>query len=92
MPHIEVNIKIKLIRQEISVGHTSRYSILFLEAVRDHSVSTYAKFSEKLTFLTPGYAHIRVRISGLEMLVFRKILRTYLMNDLLDRYYHSLSE
>ena len=41
----------------------------------------YAKFSEKLLFLTPSYAHVRVRIRGLEMLVFRKILRTYLMDD-----------
>ena len=39
---------------------------------RDHPFSTYAKFSEKL---------VRVRIRGLEMLVFRKILRTYLMDD-----------
>ena len=36
------------------------------------SLSKYAKFSEKITFLTP--LHIR----GLEMLVFRKILRKYL--------------
>ena len=32
---------------------------------RDHPLSTNAKFSEKLTFLTPWYAHISV----LEMLV-----------------------
>ena len=30
----------------------------------DHSFSTYAKFSEKLTFLTPRYAHIRIRVVG----------------------------
>ena len=36
------------------------------------SLSTYAKFSEKITFLTP------LHIGGLEMLVFRKILRKYL--------------
>ena len=46
-----------------------------------HSLSTYAKFSVKLTFLTPWYAHVRVRVRGSEMLVFRKILRTYEMND-----------
>ena len=46
-----------------------------------HSLSTYAKVSEKLTFLTPQYAHVRVRIRGLEMFVFRNILRTYLMDD-----------
>ena len=48
---------------------------------RGHPLSTYAKFSEKLTFLTPWYAHVPVRIRGLEMLVFREILRTYLMDD-----------
>ena len=30
-----------------------------------HPLSTYAKFSEKLTFLTLWYAYVRVRISGL---------------------------
>ena len=44
-------------------------------------LSTYAKFSEKLTFLTPWYAHVRVHTRGLEMLAFRKILRTYLMDN-----------
>ena len=46
-----------------------------------HPLSTYAIFSEKLTFLTPWYANVRVRVRGLERLVFRKILRTYLMDD-----------
>ena len=46
-----------------------------------HPLSTYAKFSEKLTLLTPWYAHVRVRINGLETLVFQKILRTYLKDD-----------
>ena len=48
---------------------------------RGHLLRTYAKFSEKLIFLTPWYAHVRVRIRGLQMLVFRKILGTYLMDD-----------
>ena len=38
--------------------------------VRNHPFSAYAKCSEKLTFLTPWYAHVRMRIRGLEMLVF----------------------
>ena len=38
------------------------------------------KFSKNLTFLTSWYAHVRVRIRGLEMLVFQNILRTYLMD------------
>ena len=45
-----------------------------------HLLSTYVKVSEKLTFLTPWYAHVRVRIRGLEMLFFRKILRKYVMD------------
>ena len=32
------------------------------------------------------YANIRVRIRGLEMLVFRNILRTYLMDDPLQSF------
>ena len=47
---------------------------------RGHPLSTYAKFSQKLTFLTSWYAHVRVRMRVLEMLVFRKILHTYLMD------------
>ena len=46
----------------------------------DHPLSMYTKFSEKLTFLTSWYAHVCVRIGGLEILVFWKILRTYLMD------------
>ena len=52
-----------------------------LNLYRNHPLNTYAKFSEKLTFLTPWYAHVRARIRGSEMLVFRKILRTYLMDE-----------
>ena len=44
----------------------------------------HAKCSEKLTFLTPWYAHVRVRNRGEERLVFRKILLTYQMNDSID--------
>ena len=46
-----------------------------------HPFSTYAKFSEKLKFLTPWCAHVRVRIKGWEILVFRKFcLRTKWIN------------
>ena len=31
---------------------------------KNHSFSTFAKFSEKLTFSTPWYEHVRVRIGG----------------------------
>ena len=47
--------------------------------LRGHPLSTYAKFSEKITFLPPVYAHVRLRIRRLEMLVFRKTLHTCLM-------------
>ena len=36
----------------------------FTHLVRGHLFSTYAKFSEKLTFLTPWYAHVCARIKG----------------------------
>ena len=39
------------------------------------------KFSKKQTFLTSRYANVRVCMRGLEMLVFQKILRTYLVDD-----------
>ena len=45
---------------------------------RVHPFSMYAKFSEKLTFLTSWYAHICVRSRGLKILVLQKIVRTYL--------------
>ena len=51
-------------------------------ADKGHPLSTCAKLSEKLTFLTPLYTHVRVRIRELEMLVFRKLLRTYLIDGL----------
>ena len=53
----------------------------FLSYLKGHPLSTYAKLSEKLTFLTHLYTHVRVRMRGLEVLVFGKILRTYLMDD-----------
>ena len=59
---------------------------------RDHPLTTYAKFSEKLTFLTPRYAHVRVRIRRLEMFVFWKIFRTYLMDDPLAHQVHSFAK
>ena len=36
--------------------------IAFCDLSMIHPFSTYAKFTEKLTFLTPYYAHARVRI------------------------------
>ena len=59
---------------------TSWPTIFLDRHFRNHPLSMYAKFSEKLTFLTSWYAHIRVRNRRLEMLVFQKIVRTYLMD------------
>ena len=47
-----------ILRGPVLFGATS------LSISRDHPFSTYAKFSEKLTFLTPRYAHIRLRSRG----------------------------
>ena len=38
---------------------------------------SYTKFFWKANISYPGFAHVRVCIRGLEMLVFRKIWRTY---------------
>ena len=60
--------------------HVLNLNLKDLFMLMGHPVSAYAKFSEKLTFLTLRYtnnAHVSVRISGVEMLVIQKILRTY---------------
>ena len=44
----------------------SDHSLIFLKGKKNHgghSFSTYAKFSENLTFLTLWYPHVRVRVS-----------------------------
>ena len=38
--------------------------------LRGHPLSMYAKFSKKLPFLTPWYAHVRVRIRGVRNVSF----------------------
>ena len=44
------------------------------------SIKCVRKIFQKLTFPTPWYAHVRVRIWGIRNLNFQKILRKYLMN------------
>ena len=39
---------------------TSRKHCYNIKSYRENSFSTFAKFTEKLTFLTPWYAHVRV--------------------------------
>ena len=48
---------------------------------RGHRLSTNAKFSENLAFQIPWCADLQAHIRGLEMLFFREILPTYLMDD-----------
>ena len=44
-------------------------------------LSTYAILFEEISFVTPRNAYVSVRISGYEMLVFRKVIRTYQMKE-----------
>ena len=44
--------------------HKAICTLLITSSIRDYPFNTYAKFSEKLTFLTPSYAHILVRDRG----------------------------
>ena len=63
-------------QEVIKVRHTVLYRFYKTKVsaieVWGHPFSTYAKFSEKLTFLTPWYAYVRVRIRGNKMLFFGK--------------------
>ena len=49
---------ISSLTQRVNMGR----GCFFSQILRDHSFSTFAKFSEKLTFLTPRYAHVLVHI------------------------------
>ena len=42
----------------------TKLDLQFLRAKWGYSFNTYTKFPEKLTFLTPWSAHVRVRIRG----------------------------
>ena len=43
----------KIIENTVNHGRNIWNTLHFIKRIRDHSFSTYAKFSEKLTFLTP---------------------------------------
>ena len=45
--------------------------------LRESFFNYYAKVSEKLTFLTTWNAHVRVRIRGYKIIVFRNIMFMY---------------
>ena len=50
---------------------------------RDHSSSKYAEFSEKRTFLTPWYAHVRMRINHSSISNKSAIYRPYYLDNLI---------
>ena len=58
----KVDIYFKSVK--IGRGNSMVVMICVVKLVRNHSFDTYAKFSEKLAFLTPGYVHVRVHIKG----------------------------
>ena len=60
-------------------GERKKFCCFSLCGTRGHLLSTYTKFSEKLIFLTPWYAHVRARVRGLEILVFSEIF-AYVLN------------
>ena len=45
----------KIIENTVNHGRNIWNTLHFIKRIRDHSFSTYAKFSEKLTFLTPWW-------------------------------------
>lgn len=57
-----------LVTQPGTVNNANQHSLTMIGRVRDsrdHTLSAYAIFPEKVTFLTPKYAHVRVQIRGL---------------------------
>ena len=57
------------------INEDQKYTNPIAYTIWDHPLSTYAEFSEK------RYAHVRtVCVSGLEILVFWNVLRTYLID------------
>ena len=49
---------------ENDIPQCPKYASGNMNVFKDHSFKTYAKFSKKLTFLTPWYGHVRVRVRG----------------------------
>ena len=56
-----------LVTQPGTVSNANQHSLTMIGRVRDsrdHTLSAYAIFPGKVTFLTPKYAHVRVQIRG----------------------------
>ena len=54
---------------------------MYRQMVKGHSLSTYAKSSENLTFLIPQIRTRTCAYQGVGNVSFWKILRAHLMND-----------
>ena len=54
---------------------------MYSQMVKGHPLRTYAKFSEKLTFLTPQIRTRTCAYEGVGNVSFWKILGTHLMDD-----------
>ena len=79
-----LNSKEHLFIQNISCGCFWSYS-------RSHSFSTYAKFSEKLIFLTPWYAHVSLSLNHSLNCWFTRYERLDYWN-FLNLYYNKLKK
>ena len=60
------------------------YEIMKSIANRDYPFSAYAKYSEKVTFLTSWHTHVRVR-NGIRNNIVWEILHTFKMDDLIRK-------
>ena len=84
------------------ISKLQRFLIIsHFHALGDHSFSTFAQFSEKITFLTPWYAHVGVRIRGKKCYFFGKccvrtkwmiLWVTMILNWVKERNYHVIFE
>ena len=72
-----------------SVTAINFHPSLILCAIRDHLFSTYAKFSEKLIFHTPWYAHVRnVSFSENLAYVLNRWTLLWLIQKILSHYHY----
>ena len=67
-----VNHLVCLRQQENCENRFTYLHIIFLKYALGSSIKYVRKIFRKITFLTSWYAPVRVRIRGVEMLVFRK--------------------
>ena len=87
----------------INIGRSKKFELQKLEWYHNHSFSGHESLKvlnissknirpSRVVICFPR-VHVHVRIRALEMLIFRKILRTYLMDDpVLKNYTHQVHE